>query len=155
MASQQALLPRGEVRKYRVDPRGELAPRLDQLVDLRAGLVGQKDLARVRVQGDQERVALVVEHVQQGVPVQRRRRALPEGIAHAQLDAEVLLPEQLPVQVEAVDPERAEGRDQALAVGDGALGFWKALREVFPELRPASGAREKWTDSEIVIERRS
>lgn len=29
--------------------------------------------------------------------------------------------------------ERAEGSGRALVVGDGALGFWSAVREVFPE----------------------
>jgi putative transposase len=33
------------------------------------------------------------------------------------------------------DCKRRGMRAPALAVGDGALGFWKALREVFPDTR--------------------
>ena len=33
------------------------------------------------------------------------------------------------------DCKRRGMRAPVLAVGDGALGFWKALREVFPETR--------------------
>jgi putative transposase len=34
------------------------------------------------------------------------------------------------------DARRRGMRAPVLAVGDGALGFWAALREVFPETRP-------------------
>jgi len=35
------------------------------------------------------------------------------------------------------EAKRRGMRAPVLAVGDGALGFWKALREVFPETREA------------------
>ena len=72
--------------------------------------------AGLPVEGDDERVALVVPLDEQPVPIEGGRAALPEG----QLDrhvAEVLLPEDLAVRVERVEAARAEVGEDDLAVG--------------------------------------
>ena len=87
-------------------------------------------LAGGLVEHDHERIALVVEHEDQLVAGEHGGHALAERHPHAQLHAEVLLPDERALEVVAVHAARPEEGVDVLAVGHGRVRGEAAVRVV-------------------------
>ena len=70
------------------------------------------------VQRDQKRIAFMIEQQQQSVAFERGPGAFAECVEHAQLDAEVVFPDFVAVEIVAVHAAGSEEGDHMFAVGD-------------------------------------
>ena len=94
-----------------------------------------------RVEHHEKATVEVIEQHEQAAVVQYRRRAFAERAVHAQLHAEVLLPDRLAVDRVDEQSARSEERVHALAVGDRRVRGETAVRAVVALVWRGDGCR--------------